>query len=128
MPNDPPSKSQNTPPPQEALTLDLEKYLAQLSEWEISETQKTEFIATLWQLLLSFAELGFEIHPAQDAQKDNAKSARKLIEDSTEKTPITQEKPGVSSGGMLHSTHINRTQTIGPGGQDVAPQGEGVEG
>lgn len=48
-----------------ALHIDLEKYLGQLEDWDITRSQKEELIQTLWNVLLSFAEIGFEIHPVQ---------------------------------------------------------------
>lgn len=76
-----------------ALTLDVEKYLSQLEDWDISPEQKTEFIQTLWNILVSFAELGFEIHPAQLAQKAG--------ELSVQKPPKLSEKPRVLGSDML---------------------------
>lgn len=99
----------NDPPKALALKLDVEKYLGQLKDWDVSEKQKSEFIAALWRLLLSFAELGFEIHPAQYVQKDISNSARKRLKDYPEKTSKTQEKPGVSAEKMLYSNHSNTT-------------------
>ncbi len=58
-----------TSPPRLTLTLDMEKYLSQIDDWDITETQKQEFIETLWGLLVSFAELGFEISPVEQALK-----------------------------------------------------------
>ena len=48
-----------------ALTLDMEKYLGQLTDWEISEEQKRQFIRALWGLLVSCAKIGLKIHPLQ---------------------------------------------------------------
>jgi hypothetical protein len=68
LPFDPSASSSETPPSRLALTLDMEKYLGQLGDWDITEEQKEQFITALWGLLVSFAEIGFEIHPVQQAQ------------------------------------------------------------
>ncbi|MEM9840250.1 MAG: hypothetical protein AAF830_13985 [Pseudomonadota bacterium] len=47
------------------LTLDLKKYLGQLEDWDISQAEKEEWLRTLWTTLVSFAEIGFDIHPVQ---------------------------------------------------------------
>lgn len=109
------TNDQNAPgaPSTLALTIDYEKYLSQLEEWDVTEDQKREFISALWYLLLAFAELGFDIHPTQAAQ--NA-SLKKLI-----KPPETQEKTGVSGRDMVCSNPIHRTQTINNNGPTKRP-------
>ena len=96
-----------------ALTIDYEKYLSQLEEWDVAEDHKREFISALWYLLLAFAELGFDIHPAQAAQ--NA-SLKKLI-----KPPETQENTGVSKRDVVHSNPIHRTQSNNNNGPEKRP-------
>ena len=64
-----------------ALTIDYDKYLAALEEWDVSEEEKQEFIDALWNLLLTFAELGYDIHPVQRVQ-----SASKIPSEESSKT------------------------------------------
>lgn len=50
-----------------SLTIDYalyEKYLAE-SDW--SESEKREFITTLWSIIVNFVDLGFGVHPLQQA-------------------------------------------------------------
>ena len=101
-----------TPAPRLALTLDLERYLGQLEDWDISERQKTEFIASLWGVLLNFAELGYEIHPAQEAQKAKQKPGRKPRKKSPEKSPKPSENISFCADDVLYSNTLNRTQII----------------
>lgn len=96
------------PPSRLALTLDLERYLGQLDDWHISDDQKTEFIASLWGLLLNFAELGYEIHPAQTAQKTGRKRRKKP----PEKTLKPLENISFSADDVLYSKPYNQTQII----------------
>jgi len=92
-----PQAHEREPTHHKALTLDLEKYLAPLKDWDISEDQKTEFIYTLWNLLRNFAEIGFEIHPAQQALE------------STDKPPEKPDLPALCAQYMLSSTPVNHT-------------------
>ena len=91
-----------------ALTLDLETYLGQLEDWNIPDTQKAEFIKTFWELLLSIAQIGFEIHPAQLAQQQGRKKALKTNKNKGKPA----EKAGFPSPDLLYSKPYNRTQTI----------------
>ncbi|MEM8987303.1 MAG: hypothetical protein AAGC95_11320 [Pseudomonadota bacterium] len=85
-----------------ALTLDLDKYLGQLEHWDYPDEQKAEFISALWTLLVGFAEIGFEIHPAQQALK----SAQKPPETGDK----SHEKSDVSSANVLYSSHNLHTE------------------
>lgn len=48
-----------------ALTLDLEAYLGQLDDWDITQAEKEEWLLALWTILVGFAEMGLGIHPVQ---------------------------------------------------------------
>jgi len=89
------------------LTLDMKKYLGQLKDWDISEAQKQDLIKMLWAMLRPFAELGFEIHPAQLAQN--------ACKDSTDKTVKTKSLPTVKADYVLSSKpvkHIDNEESI----------------
>ena len=53
---------------QPGLTLDYELYQQYLDDSDLSEAQKQEFIETLWTIIVSFVELGFGVHPLQQAK------------------------------------------------------------
>lgn len=53
-----------------ALTLDVGLYQDYLDDPSLSEEDKCELIAALWSIVVSFVDLGFGIHPLQQAQKD----------------------------------------------------------
>ena len=97
-----PQAHEREPTHHKALTLDLEKYLAPLKDWDISEDQKTEFIHTLWNLLRNFAEIGFEIHPVQLAEKQR--------EESTGEPAETPDLPALCANYVLSSLSVNHTQ------------------
>lgn len=49
------------------LRVDVEKYQAFLDDTDLSETQKEQLIEALWSIIVSFVELGFGVHPVQEA-------------------------------------------------------------
>jgi hypothetical protein len=112
----PPTKTEKEPnstaiepsPEPLALTLDLELYLGQLDDWDISEAQKIEFISTFWNLLVSFAELGFGIHPAQLAQDAGRKKPQKPPGNCNK----SQDISAICAMDMLYSEPHQRTRII----------------
>ena len=51
------------------LTVDWETCGKMLEESDITEDQKREFIETLWSIVENFVDLGFGIHPLQQASE-----------------------------------------------------------
>ena len=41
-----------------------------LKDWDATPEQKQEFADTLWQIIVAFVDLGFGVHPAQQALKE----------------------------------------------------------
>ena len=60
-----------------ALTIDYEKYLSQLEEWDVTEDQKHEFISILWNILSAFIDLGYGVHFVQEDMNADEKSLEK---------------------------------------------------
>lgn len=117
--------NKDAPPGQSlAVTLDLKAYLAQLDDWDIPDDQKTEFIRTLWELLLSFAQMGFDIHPAQAARKVGRKTRQKP----TENTQVSIENAALSAADLLYSKPIYRTHIISETGVDEATNRSDLKG
>ncbi|MEQ6249903.1 hypothetical protein ABMC89_13495 [Sulfitobacter sp. HNIBRBA3233] len=50
-----------------SLEIDLERYQAYLDEPALSPEQKKEIIEALWTIITAFVQLGFGVHPAQQA-------------------------------------------------------------
>jgi len=48
-----------------ALAFDWQEWLPYFEDQDIPEAQKREMIETLWQIVVAFVDLGFEVHPAQ---------------------------------------------------------------
>jgi hypothetical protein len=61
----PPEFNPETAPP--ALTIDWDAYLPFFENEDISEEHKRELIESLWTIMVSFVDLGFGIHPVQQA-------------------------------------------------------------
>lgn len=55
-----------------ALTLDVSLYEKYLEDTNLTDEQKKEFLETLWSLVVSFVDLGFDIHPIQQACGEKA--------------------------------------------------------
>lgn len=52
-------------PTRAALSFDAQEYCHFLVETDWTDAQKCEFIETLWQIIVSFVDLGFDLHPVQ---------------------------------------------------------------
>lgn len=48
------------------MTVDVERYQSFLDESDMSQAEKEEFLQTLWQIIVSFVELGYGVHPLQE--------------------------------------------------------------
>lgn len=53
--------------PWPVLTIDYAYYEKLLENSDASDEEKREFIQTLWNLIVNFVDLGFGIHPLQQA-------------------------------------------------------------
>lgn len=94
------------PPKPLAVTYDIKAYLAQLEDWDATDDQKIEFIRTMWELLFSFAQIGFEIHPAQAAQK----TGRKKPSTAPQNKGKSEEIAAPLAPDLLYSSPYIRTQ------------------
>ncbi|MCF6301874.1 MAG: hypothetical protein L3J13_01510 [Devosiaceae bacterium] len=53
-----------------ALKLDVERYEEMLNDCDLTEEQRQEFLETIWSIIVGFVDLGFDIHPLQQADPD----------------------------------------------------------
>ena len=51
---------------------DYDKYIPMLEEYDMTHQQKIEFIDTLWNVMQSFVDRAFGIHPVQQVMKKKA--------------------------------------------------------
>ncbi len=49
------------------LSIDYEKYEHYLEDSNLTEAQKQEFLQALWNIIVNFVDLGFGVHPVQQA-------------------------------------------------------------
>ena len=52
-------------PNRAALAFDPQEFCHHLADCDWTEEQKVEFIEALWQIVVSFVDLGFDLHPVQ---------------------------------------------------------------
>ena len=53
------------PKPRPRIEIDFARYDAMLDAPDMDESQKREFLTTLWQIIVQFVDLGFGVHPVQ---------------------------------------------------------------
>ncbi len=53
-----------------ALKLDVARYEDMLKNCDLTEEQRQEFLETIWSIIVGFVDLGFEVHPLQQASPD----------------------------------------------------------
>jgi hypothetical protein len=51
-----------------ALTLDVARYEAMLADPALSEAERKAFLEALWEIIVGFVDLGFQIHPLQQVE------------------------------------------------------------
>lgn len=49
------------------LEIDIQKYQAYLDGSGLTPTQKEDFLRALWSIMVAFVDLGFGVHPVQQA-------------------------------------------------------------
>lgn len=76
---DPPATQENTDHFQ-ALTINYELYEHYLEGSDLTEAQKREFLDALWSVIVSFATLGFGIHPLQQVTSDTCEQMEIPVE------------------------------------------------
>lgn len=54
-----------------SLTIDWELYGEYLEDSDLSDEQKREFIESLWSIVVAIVDLGFGVHPVQQACEQN---------------------------------------------------------
>ena len=68
------SRTESTPtttgPPTIAIDYDL--YMHHLAESDLTDAQKKELLDTLWQIIVSFVDMGFGVHPLQQVEARNS--------------------------------------------------------
>lgn len=91
------------------LTVDWDTYGKMLEDSDLTEEQKREFIETLWSIVVNFVDLGFGIHPLQQASEQEL-DLEKLLRDG-----------GAEVINLDHSTNdSDARKLLAPGGDSGA--------
>ena len=99
------------------LSIDWDLYLEHLEESDLSDEQKREFIETLWSVVISFVDLGFGIHPLQQASSDECAQL-----------PDLSEILASDLGHVVNSKHqFSKTEFSKVASHDLHGHGEGNE-
>lgn len=82
------------------LKVDVERYQSYLDDTDMTPVQKEEFLQGMWLIMISFVELGFEVHPLQevcgkDGQSDtqSALGAHDALQSSHPKDDEKEQEP-----------------------------------
>jgi len=102
-----------------AITVDYEKYAHLLDDPDLSEDQKREFLQAVWNIIVGFVDLGFGVHPVQQAQDSCGESRKSHAENTitvgnalkSKDTKITSQFADITNttkGGAPDDTGFNR--------------------
>lgn len=87
------------------LTVDVAKYQEYLDHADMTPEQKEEFLTAVWSVVVTFVELGFDVHPLQEVcGKDgetaaqSPKAAFDQVRSEDQRTRKTKRKSGPSGG------------------------------
>ena len=58
-------------PKRPVLTLDVALYEHMLADSDLTDGQKQEFLQELWSIIVAFVDLGFGVHPLQQARREH---------------------------------------------------------
>lgn len=86
----PANSSNNTP----GLTFDWRDWLPYFEDQDNPEAQKRELIETLWQIIVAFVDLGFDLNPHQQAEQKSCGQnldLKMLLEAAVLKSAAVQE-------------------------------------
>lgn len=95
------------------LTVDWETYGKMLEDSDLTEDQKREFIETLWSIVVNFVDLGFGIHPLQQASEQEL-DLKNLLRDASAEV--------IKSG--VPTNDIDARKLLAPGGDSGAGEAD----
>jgi len=61
--------NKNTKGQQPSILVDYERYQHFLEDSDLSADEKIKFLETIWGIVVGFVDLGFGVHPVQQAEK-----------------------------------------------------------
>ena len=82
------------------LKVDVERYQSYLEDTDMTPAQKEEFLQAMWLIMISFVELGFEVHPLQEVcgkdgqgNTQSARGASDALQSSHPKDDDSEQEP-----------------------------------
>lgn len=79
------------------LQMDVEYYQAFLDDTDISDEQKKELIETLWNIVVTFVDLGFGIEPVQQAIEAGQNHTQEKILSASDLVKQTKQTDKITS-------------------------------
>lgn len=83
----------------QAITVDYDLYAHFLDDADMSEDQKREVLQALWNIIVEFVAIGYEVHPVQQAQR--ARNACGKLPETRNDPPISGQNAVVCKGSIL---------------------------
>lgn len=77
-----------------SLTIDIDKYQAYLDGADLTLAQKEEFLRALWSIIVALVDLGFGVHPVQQACGQVEKSLDPPAQADSDR--VRSSKPNIS--------------------------------
>jgi hypothetical protein len=65
-----------------SLSFDVEAYMQYVQEFDLTDAQSREVLSALWSCMVGFVDLGFRIHPVQQAREAVHEPTKSLSADS----------------------------------------------
>jgi len=84
------------------ITVDYKKYAPLLDDPDLSEDQKREFLQALWNIITSFVDMGFGVHPVQLACGESKNSCGESSKNHAGNT--------IPANNKIESTDTNTTE------------------
>lgn len=91
---------------QPTIEVDYARYDQYLEGSDLTDAEKRQFLETLWSIIVSFVDLGFGVHPVQQAFENSCEQSAEI------RAFITAE-----SADVVNSADINIDQTEATGRQ-----------
>lgn len=95
------NRNDRHPPSPRVLTVDWDRYKAMLKDSDLTDTQKQEFVETLWSIIVTFVDLGFGLHPVQSVHSDGRTGSKALeaaIADVVNSDPLPNSQTDSAAG------------------------------
>ena len=93
-----------------ALTLDVALYEKYLEASDVSDDQKQKLLEALWSVIVGFVDLGFEVHPLQQANSEACEQELDLT--SFMASDVVSLKKGISQNQFTDAADCSNKQDV----------------